>query len=149
MTYILGSRCRDGVVLISDRKFTIEEQGTYLYDDKLYAEIRGVITGFAGTRSIFELFRAYLIDKIITYSEDKMEEPNKDKVEEPNNEEESNMGMPMHKLILTMSELMTILRKNHQGRFEALIAFSETKSYLKYLLNDSSFETINGYKSIA
>ena len=50
MTYILGSRCRDGVVLISDRKFTIEEQGTYLYDDKLYAEIRGVITGFAGTR---------------------------------------------------------------------------------------------------
>jgi 20S proteasome alpha/beta subunit len=35
MTYILGSRCKDGVVLISDRKVTLDFGDDFDYGDKL------------------------------------------------------------------------------------------------------------------
>ena len=46
MTYILGTRCKDGVVLIADRKFTIDAGAGYEYDDKLFGDLAGVIVGF-------------------------------------------------------------------------------------------------------
>jgi hypothetical protein len=63
MTYILGSRCKDEVVLIDDTKFTTD-QGVivFTYDDKLFAGICGVIIGFAGTRGKFELFHTAIMD---------------------------------------------------------------------------------------
>jgi 20S proteasome alpha/beta subunit len=56
MTYILGSKCKDGVVLVADRKFSIEQGGgiDFIYD-KLFGEYNGIIMGFAGTRRRFEL----------------------------------------------------------------------------------------------
>ena len=54
MTYILGSKCRDGVVLIADRRFTINE------GDELFGQFSGIIKGFSGTRGKFELFQIEL-----------------------------------------------------------------------------------------
>ena len=64
MTYILGSRCSDGVVLIADRKFTIDYDSGYLYDEKLFGEIRNIIIGFSGDIGTFELFRTRLRDVV-------------------------------------------------------------------------------------
>ena len=42
MTYILGSHCKDGVVLVADKKFTVDGGSSYEYGDKLF----GIIVGF-------------------------------------------------------------------------------------------------------
>ena len=39
VTYILGSRCKDGVVLVSDTKITVDGGARYEYEDKLTGEI--------------------------------------------------------------------------------------------------------------
>src|SRR5205809_4099757 len=57
MTYIFTARCKDGVVLVADRKFTIDYGVGYEYGDKLIGEIGGIIVGFSGARRIFELYR--------------------------------------------------------------------------------------------
>jgi len=59
MTYILGSRCSDGVVIVSDTKFTIDNGAIApLYDvDKVTGEFPGFITAFSGERHKFERFR--------------------------------------------------------------------------------------------
>jgi 20S proteasome alpha/beta subunit len=56
MTYILGSRCRDGVVMIADRKFTVDYGSSYLHDNKLVHEVAGIVVGFSGSRGVFEPF---------------------------------------------------------------------------------------------
>ena len=59
MTYILGSRCRDGVVMIADRKFTVDYGSSYLHDNKLVHEVAGIVVGFSGSRGVFELFQTH------------------------------------------------------------------------------------------
>jgi 20S proteasome alpha/beta subunit len=55
MTYILGSRCKDGVVLIGDRKVT---GGTDVnYEDKLFMDIHPMVIGSSGVLGLFEKFR--------------------------------------------------------------------------------------------
>jgi len=69
MTYVLGSRCKDGVVLIADTKFIIDRDGsiTFIHDNgKIFAGISGVIIGFAGTRGKFELFQTAIMDYLET-----------------------------------------------------------------------------------
>lgn len=56
MIYVLGSRCSDGVVIVADRKHTIdtiEKTGDSVYN-KILGEFSGVITGFAGIRGSYE-----------------------------------------------------------------------------------------------
>lgn len=45
MTFILGSRCTDGVVLVADRKVTIAEGEDYDECDKLVGEIGHFVYG--------------------------------------------------------------------------------------------------------
>jgi hypothetical protein len=68
MTYVLGSRCSDGVVIVDDRKHTIdtiEKTGDSVYDKKILDEFSGVITGFAGIRGSYELFVMNMNDYIL------------------------------------------------------------------------------------
>ncbi len=53
MTYILGSRCEDGVVLIADRMVTYEGGIWHEYDDKLIGDLGGIIVGYSGSRGYF------------------------------------------------------------------------------------------------
>jgi 20S proteasome alpha/beta subunit len=60
MTYILGSRCRDGVVLVGDTKITVDNGTGYEYEDKLIGEMKevlSVIIGFSGNKEPFTEFR--------------------------------------------------------------------------------------------
>jgi 20S proteasome alpha/beta subunit len=57
MTYILGSNCSDGVVLVGDRKVTLERGATYEYEDKLFLSDPFMIVGSSGVSGLFEKFR--------------------------------------------------------------------------------------------
>ena len=60
MTYILGAKCTDGVVLVSDTKFTYYNGNDEPYDDKITGETPSVLTAFSGSREPFEEFRLRL-----------------------------------------------------------------------------------------
>jgi 20S proteasome alpha/beta subunit len=67
MTFILGARCSDGVVLVADRKITNLDEGlTFEYGDKLFAELSHIVFGSSGSTGIFELFRAKIRNHIRT-----------------------------------------------------------------------------------
>jgi 20S proteasome alpha/beta subunit len=67
MTFILGSRCKDGVVLVADKKVTIGEGENYDECDKLFGEIRHVVYGSSCDAGMFELFRGYVMDYVNTH----------------------------------------------------------------------------------
>lgn len=67
MTFIFGSRCHDGVVLVADRKITTinEFQSIHFeYKEKLFGIIRQVIFGSSGSTHTYELFRDYVVEEI-------------------------------------------------------------------------------------
>jgi hypothetical protein len=72
MTYILGSRCKDGVVMIADRKIVFDNFNTE-YRDKLFLYLNQLVMGSSGSVSLFDKFRNYAstaAERLITYSED-------------------------------------------------------------------------------
>ena len=52
MTFILGARCTDGVVLVGDTRFTIDDGIDWIYDYKIFGNYDGLLIGFAGIRGI-------------------------------------------------------------------------------------------------
>ena len=42
MTFILGARCKDGVVLISDKKVTLDYGADFDFRDKFFGDLRHV-----------------------------------------------------------------------------------------------------------
>ena len=48
MTYIVGARCSDGVVLIGDTKVTIDSGADYAYSKKITIPLGNVVMGSAG-----------------------------------------------------------------------------------------------------
>lgn len=55
MTYILGSKCKDGVVLIADRKITYPD-GRVEYQDKLSRYYYPIVLGGAGSTPMLNNF---------------------------------------------------------------------------------------------
>jgi 20S proteasome alpha/beta subunit len=56
MTYILGAKCSDGVVLVADRKI-IDGDDTVGYGDKLFMHDFPIVQGGAGSLDLFDKFR--------------------------------------------------------------------------------------------
>lgn len=138
MTYILGSKCRDGVVLIADRKFEDKELGLgYFFGEKLFGEITNVIIGFAGSRPTFELFRIKLRDAVEDYHMTASSRPlTKDKF--------------LLMIWRLMSELRSKVRENEV--FDALVATGgisdNTESNLYYFYPDGKPVTIDTCRPI-
>lgn len=55
MTYILGSRCQDGVVLVGDRKLTGET--SYSIEEKIFMDVPPVVLASSGVYGLFDKFR--------------------------------------------------------------------------------------------
>jgi 20S proteasome alpha/beta subunit len=64
MTFILGCRCPDGVLLAADKKVTLIDNGSVEFDyrEKLFVLFRHIIVGSSGSTDNFELFRGSVID---------------------------------------------------------------------------------------
>jgi 20S proteasome alpha/beta subunit len=62
MTFIVSSKCVDGVVLIADRKITIISKDGLNFDfqKKLFGELRHVVFGSSGSTGNYELFRGHV-----------------------------------------------------------------------------------------
>jgi 20S proteasome alpha/beta subunit len=63
MTYILGSVCSDGVVLVGDRKVTLGDGTASEYEDKIFLADPWIIVGSSGVSGLFDKFR----DSFMTY----------------------------------------------------------------------------------
>jgi len=56
MTYILGARCTDGIVLVGDRK--VSRGGASVeYEDKVFSDVGNVVIGASGAVGLFDKFR--------------------------------------------------------------------------------------------
>jgi 20S proteasome alpha/beta subunit len=67
MTFIMGARCNDGVVLIADTKVTLSDYSEFDYQKKLFDGIGHVIYGSSGSTSMYELFRGHVEDYVDTH----------------------------------------------------------------------------------
>ncbi len=56
MTFILGAKCVDGVVLVGDTKITVDE-GTNEYGKKLFRPFTSVVMGASGASGLFSSFQ--------------------------------------------------------------------------------------------
>jgi 20S proteasome alpha/beta subunit len=126
MTYILGSRCSDGVVIVADRKVTID-QGTggidHIYESKLYGEFRGIITGFSGLRQRYESFIIAMTEYL-------------------NRKRGEFKWIPCEKFLMKASDIVSALPSRN---LDILFGFTSDKSSLKHMFADGGIETINRY----
>src|SRR5215211_4377 len=135
MTYVLGSRCVDGVVIISDTKFTIDSGFDigYIYDtDKITGEFTGYITAFAGKRHKFERFRSEI-------REFRSTQP---------------CQISVDRLLIGMSDIMAkINRTTSDDNFELLVGisgvyFPDRRSVLRHFSISGGYVPINSFKAI-
>jgi 20S proteasome alpha/beta subunit len=67
MTFVLGSRCKDGVILVADRKITSTNEFksiSFDYKNKLFGILDGVIFGSSGSTDSSELFREHTLEQV-------------------------------------------------------------------------------------
>ena len=76
MTYILGARCKDGVVLVGDTKVTIGGGTDYTYGKKIISRLNNIVMGSAGASGLYKNFQDRMIDVLI-----KMERDEADRVQ--------------------------------------------------------------------
>jgi 20S proteasome alpha/beta subunit len=63
LTYLLGVRCSDGIVMISDRKIS-GAQGADNFDNKIFQDIPYIVVGASGVVGLYDKFRI-LISQIV------------------------------------------------------------------------------------
>ena len=71
MTYILGARCSDGVVLIADTKVTIEDGADYTHSKKLTNPLTTIVMGAAGIGGLYRDFQNRIVSSVIQMEKDK------------------------------------------------------------------------------
>lgn len=74
MTYIVGARCSDGVVLVGDTKVTVEQGANYAYSKKIAIPLGNVVMGSAGIGGLYKDFQNRIISTILEL-EKKKEDP--------------------------------------------------------------------------
>lgn len=57
LTYILGARCSDGVVIVADTKITLEDGARYTHGKKLFRASDTVVMGASGISGFFSSFQ--------------------------------------------------------------------------------------------
>src|SRR3989442_11892632 len=132
MTYILGSRCRDGVVIIADTKFTTSNGPiTEQFDvDKITGEFPGFLTAFSGKRHKFERFRSEIREFSSTQP----------------------CRISFDRMLIGMSDIMNRISRTSDG-FELLAGISgvylaDKKSVLKHFYTHGGYVPVNTYKLI-
>lgn len=67
MTYIAGLRCKDGVVLVGDRKVVSADRTKASYENKLTMDVSGIVVGYAGSDILSRRFRSELVALVNSY----------------------------------------------------------------------------------
>ncbi len=64
MTLIIGARCKDGVVLVGDRKVTIGGGQSFDYSDKIFLPFTEVVMGSAGYGGLYKSFQNRILNVV-------------------------------------------------------------------------------------
>lgn len=76
MTYILGARCIDGVVLIADTKVTIGEGTDYTFSKKIMVQpLTNIVMGSAGIGGLYKEFQNRVVSSVMQLERENKEEP--------------------------------------------------------------------------
>jgi DNA-binding beta-propeller fold protein YncE len=132
MTYILGSKCKDGIALIADKKIVYDDYRIN-YQEKLFKIDDSIVLGYSGAVSLFDTFRERIYNIIRGYRETKNYSELIKELEENtkkiNNEYEY---------------------KVHHRNFDVLVAIksAEFGTTLKYIYPEGHSENISNYKVI-
>ena len=135
MTFILGARCKDGVVLISDKKVTFEYGADFDFRDKLFGDLRHVIIGSSGSTDTFEYFRGYIMDYVDTNRNNRK-------------------AIGYDNIITKLSHIVYDTNRRHkfqnESNFQLLVAvgFANKKSSLTYVSAHGWPRTIDGCVAI-
>lgn len=70
MTYILGARCVDGVVLVGDTKITIDQGADFAYAKKIISPLSTIAMGSSGMGGIFKDFQNRVETKALRILQD-------------------------------------------------------------------------------
>lgn len=60
MTYIIGGKCTDGVVLVGDKKISIGGGTEYSYANKIISPSLGIVIGSSGSSGLYRTFQSRL-----------------------------------------------------------------------------------------
>jgi 20S proteasome alpha/beta subunit len=71
MTYILGARCSDGVVLVADTKITIDGGADYAYSKKLTNPLTTIVSGASGIGGLYKDFQNRIVTAVIQMEKEK------------------------------------------------------------------------------
>lgn len=70
MTYILGAKCSDGVVLVGDTKVTIDDGADYTYSNKIFNPFNTVVMGSAGISGLYKTFQNRIVTAVRDYNQE-------------------------------------------------------------------------------
>lgn len=73
MTYILGARCSNGIVLVGDTKITIGDGTDFTYSKKILVPrgLNNIVMGSAGTKGLYEEFQRRITTRVKLIDETK------------------------------------------------------------------------------
>lgn len=74
MTLITGANCRDGIVLVGDKKITVGNGTDYSFAKKIFSPFSNVVVGSSGYSGMYRSFQARLKEGV-----NELREQNKDK----------------------------------------------------------------------
>jgi 20S proteasome alpha/beta subunit len=132
MTFIVGSKCVDGVVVVADRKIMIlnKDSLNFDYKKKLFAELRHVAFGSSGSTGNYELFRSHVKSHI------------------------RKNDVSIDDISLVLSDITFNLNERYKYRYETTfevlvgIAYKDRDSSLTYINPYGSLETVDTFKAI-
>jgi 20S proteasome alpha/beta subunit len=64
LTVVIGAKCKDGIVLIADRKLTMRN-GEIEYKEKIFGDLEHVLIGYTGDAKMFDIFRKYTVGDVM------------------------------------------------------------------------------------
>jgi 20S proteasome alpha/beta subunit len=135
MTYILGAKCKDGVVLVGDRKLTTLDGSLVGYVDKIF-HLPPIVVGGSGVSGLFEKFQT----KVTHYVQANFA---------------PNQPIPVDPFIEAIERIVGGLNFTYGdsvGRVAVLVGMQTSHgSLLQYILPSSPMgmaETVREYKSI-
>lgn len=70
LTVVIGAKCRDGIVLIADKKLTNVIGGKDDEGIKIIGDLRHILIGYSGAKNMFDIFRKYVVGDIIITRDD-------------------------------------------------------------------------------
>ena len=146
MTFVLGSRCKDGVVLVADRKITSTNEFNSInfdYKNKLFGILDGVIFGSSGSNDSFELFREHTLEQVRKTIRAMIE-----------NENNNHHEITYDNIILTLCDIVLDINKKRNFMkdyyFELLVAIRhpDKQSTFTWILGAGVKRLISGYHTL-